>query len=211
MNLQKIFPVLFLFYSSFIFAIDGRIDLTISIPDFSIDQEEGENLSDVQVEIGSFFIPNHQPYPLTPDQNKKNATVDPIFSTKEAFAIFDNKGALFYNVPRGKLLSLHLTINKQNKNSPLFVSIGSEVSDCFMLMPENKQDPPIKVKVFLIDQNSLTLVPSKIEVLPNQWIKIDKVEGKTLFIFIPNKGKKSFQTVNFNNYNFPLRVTYHAP
>lgn len=207
MSFYKKTTALIIALSTFGFAADANIDINITIP--AIDNES--TLEGYQVEIGSFFTPNHQFYPLTPDQHKRNHNQDTIFSAKEAFAILYNNGSLFKDVPRGRLLSLHLTINKQAEDSPISVSVSSSSSKSFKLIPIDKEKSPIRVKIYLVDLNSSELTNPIIEVFPGERYSVEQVSGRTLFMLIPNKGWASFQTINFNDYSIPLEVTYHSP
>lgn len=201
---MKLKNLLFLFVCLFAYNLysEDEVDIDIIIiippPTIIIDYRD--------VEIGSMFTPNHQSYP----RHKYINT--PIFSSEEAFAILNKNSTLFGNLPRGTFINLHLTTGEES-NKRVYFSVSEKNIDAksFYFIPLSKKDKTVAVKLFLIDLSRPTYLERMREIQPNESYAMKDVAGKTLFLLIPNKGKKSFQTVDFNKYRFPLEVQYSAP
>jgi len=205
---QLRFFSLFLLSAYLFSATEQTVDIYVTIPNVS---GGGASSLNPTLEIGSFFTPNNKYYPLTPSEIKHNDTHQPIFSAKEAFAILHRASSLFGKVPRGKMLSLHLTLPEKRIPGEVNISISEKLSKQFELKPLDKKYKPIPIEVYLVDLRIPIKFqkPTKIE-LGKQY-NFSRVEGKTLYVVIPNKNHISNETVNFNHYRLPLEVTYHSP
>ena len=187
----------------------GQIDITVNVT--GNPSSSSTSIEQADIEIGSFFITNHQSYPLTPEEQKRQYDIYNIFSSKDAFGILHSNSSLFGNLPRGTFLSLHYTLPDSNTNKDLQVSFKVKHSEEYALLPLEEGGKKIPIKVYLIDITKPANVQKPIELRPNQKYSLGKIEGKTLFMVIPKKSKISGETVDFNNYTLPLEVIYHAP
>ncbi|MCH9622122.1 MAG: hypothetical protein S4CHLAM20_15570 [Chlamydiia bacterium] len=185
-------------------ATEGGVDIYVSTPNSEFYQDE-------DIRIGSYFTPNNQSYPLTPDEIKKIATEKPIFSSQEAFAILHKNSSLFGNVPRGKLLTLNFTIPESNSKKDIQISFSEKNSKTFVLLPLSDKDKSIPIEVYLIDTSKPAQFQKVIQVKFDEKYPIERLEGKSLFVIIPMKKRVSGDTVNFNHYTLPMEVNYHAP
>lgn len=163
------------------------------------------------VDISSYFTSNHQAYPLTPNEEKVNQNQQPIFSSNDAFIVLEQGKIPFGHIPRGKLLSLEITMPKSAPSSEMTVSFTEKQLNDFALISLKHNEKSIPIKVYLIDKSKPAQFQKVIEVKAGEKYSLERVSGKSLFIIIPKKAWITADTVDINQYTLPMEVHYHTP
>lgn len=157
-----------------------------------------------QIQLGQFFTPNHHAYPLDPSPLKMNQVRRPIFSGKEAIGILIN--APLHPIFRQQVfITLNYTITKNSNESEIVFSVRDAKNPSFTLLPKDENLRAIEAKIYLIDTSLAAKDQELIEVIPNKQFLLKKIEGRTLFLYVPNTFGNDLR-----NYTIPLEVKYDS-
>ena len=163
------------------------------------------------IELGSFFTPNHQAYPLLPSVIKYNLIEYPIFTGYEGLNILENRKWLYKYLHKDTFIHIPLVIIDAKTKKEIMVSISEENTKHFSLLPNGSEFSKVPIKLFLIDFSEAKLQSKPIEIKPNKKYPLEKLSGKSLFIFIPKKKNSTQQVLYTDDYYLPLEVHYHSP
>ena len=108
MILLRIFTF-FIFFGSLFSLEEQSVNIHVIIPPLDV----AEAISDATLYIGSFFTPNNQSYPLTPDEIRKNDTYKNIFSVQEAFCYFKPTKLFISKSSKREALNTSFNTSKQ--------------------------------------------------------------------------------------------------
>ena len=196
MNLKTIFLSLFII-TPLLFAQEaGSVNVYITVPSINDDDAGGE--SPEQVSINTFYTANHQYYSLTPSDLETKFKQKPPLLEK---ALFELSFLL-----KGKCLALPLTIEKQKCNDKLLFSISEKQTDSFELLSMSGLNSSIAVKLYLVDMEQSFTLQKITELKAGQRYLIKEVEGKSLFMVLPN----SHCSDDFKDHYLPLEVHYES-
>lgn len=182
-------------------AMEADVEVIISIP------KAQENTAN----IGTFYLANHQSYPLTPEQLKRNNNQNPLFSPNEAITILQKGKALLKDIPKDQYVPLPLTIKAEAGSNPLYVTINEEEFKSFELIPLKKNLKKVPIKLYLIDLSNRKRNNKPIELTPGKKYTAKRVNGRSLYLYIPQEEGDTSEKLNLSDYRLPLEVVYHAP
>lgn len=185
-------------------ADEADVEIIITIPRLSTVDGAGTGA------IGSFFGVNHQSYSLTPETLEYNAISYPIFSIKEAFTMQENGYVITKDLRRNSFIPLPISLSTPILGEELSISITESGEKTFALLPKNKEQQKIEVKLFVVDFSSEDGPFPVVELLPSKEYTYEDVKNKSLFLFIPEKEGEKDQ-VAIHNYYLPLEVHYSSP